>query len=301
MRDNVSMKILPTTDPCDGAQRRKLGEMLRRGAVRLRPASDSPRLDCELLLAHALGVDRAALYAHSDMVLSSQCQKRIDEMLAERVRGRPVAQILGRKEFYSLQFEITRDVLSPRPETELLVEVISESFGAGGRHPHILDLGTGCGAVAISLARLLPESRVTATDVSAVALDVAARNAAKLAPRRIRFLAGSWYEPIGEHWRFDAIGCNPPYVESHLCAHPPLVFEPNEALDGGPDGLRQLRAVVAGAPAHLEPGGILAVEHGARQGEAVREMMRQTGFGAPVTHRDLAGHERVTAARQGGQ
>ena len=298
MRDNVSMKILPTTDPCDGAQRRKLGEMLRRGAVRLRPASDSPRLDCELLLAHALGVDRAALYADFDKAPSSRCLQSFDEMLAERVRGRPVAQIIGCKEFYSLQFEITRDVLSPRPETELLVEVISESFGASGRRLHILDLGTGCGAVAISLARLLPQGRITATDVSAVALNIAARNAARLAPRGIRFLAGSWYEPIDKQWRFDAIGSNPPYVESHLLGEPPLLFEPNEALDGGPDGLRELRAVAAGAPAHLEPGGMLAVEHGARQGEAVREMMRQAGLGAPVTHRDLAGHERVTEARQ---
>ena len=300
MRDNVSMKILPTTEPCAGEQRFELGEMLRRGAARLRPVSDSPRLDCELLLADALGVDRSALYAHSDMVLSSQCQKRIDEMLAERVCGRPVAQILGRKEFYSLQFEITRDVLSPRPETELLVDVMSEGLGEGSRRSHILDLGTGCGAVAIALARLLPQGRITATDISAVALDVAARNAARLAPRRIRFLAGSWYEPIGEHWRFDAIGCNPPYVESHLCAHPPLGFEPKEALDGGPDGLRQLRPVIAGAPAHLRPGGIFAVEHGVRQGEAVRKMMREAGLQAQATQRDLAGHERVTAARQRG-
>ncbi len=293
------MTILRTTDSCAANQRLKLGEMLRRGARRLRPVSDSPRLDCELLLAHALGVDRAALYAQSEEALSSRCLQAFDGMLGERIRGRPVAQILGYKEFYSLHFEITREVLSPRPETELLVEVLSEAMGEKGRHPHLLDLGTGSGAVAISLARLLPQGRITATDISAAALDVATGNAARLAPKRIHFLSGSWYEPIDEQWRFDAIGCNPPYVESDLCGHPPLKFEPNEALDGGPDGLRQLRAVVAGAPAHLKPGGILAVEHGARQGKAVREMMRQAGLGAPVTHRDLAGHERVTEARSG--
>lgn len=279
--------------------------LLRHGTARLRTASGSPRLDCELLLAHALDVDRAALYARSAETLSSEYLQRFDSLLGQRAGGRPVAQIIGRKEFRSLKFELTQDVLAPRPETELLVEVLIACLGerrrrmdsdGPGRRWRCLDLGTGCGAVAVVLARLLPRSRVIATDVSAAALDVARRNAERLAPGRIRFVAGSWYEPAGEEWRFDAIACNPPYVESRLCRQPPLHFEPREALDGGPDGLRQLRAVISGAPQCLEPGGILAIEHGARQGQAVAELMAGAGFQAPATHRDLAGHDRVTAA-----
>lgn len=276
---------------------RSLGSLLREGTRRLECVSETARLDCELLLAHTLGVDRAALYARSAAEPQTGAVKRFDALLAERGAGRPLAQIIGRREFYSLEFEITDDVLVPRPETELLVEVIGDGVESADATPRILDLGTGCGAVAVALAKTLPESRLFASDSSRRALAVARRNAAGLAPGRVRFVQGPWYGPLDGR-RFDAIACNPPYVESALCTEPPLCFEPRRALDGGPDGLRELRPVVSGAPAHLKPGGMLAVEHGANQGAAVRSLMRRAGLNAPVTRRDLAGHERVTAARR---
>ena len=278
------------------AARRTLASLLREGTRRLERVSESARLDCELLLAHALGLDRGALYARWAEEPQTRAVEQFDALLAERGAGRPLAQIIGRREFYSLEFEISRDVLAPRPETELLVEVIRDGVNSADGIPRILDLGTGCGAVAVALARALPESQLFATDNSRGALAVARPNAARLAPGRLRFLQGPWYGPL-EHLRFDAIACNPPYVKTSLCGDPPLCFEPLQALDGGPDGLRELRAVISGAPPHLKPGGMLAVEHGAEQGARVRSLMRRAGLGEPITHRDLAGHERVTAAR----
>ena len=275
---------------------RTMGSLLREGTRRLERVSDSARLDCELLLAHALGMDRSALYARTAEESPSGAVEQFKALLAERGAGRPLAQIIGRREFYSLEFEISRDVLVPRPETELLVDVIRDGVRSADRTPRVLDLGTGCGAVAVAMARTLPESHVFASDNSHRALAVARRNAAGLAPGRVRFVQGSWCGPLKGR-RFDAIACNPPYVESALCGDPPLCFEPRVALDGGPDGLRELRRVISGAPAHLNPGGMLAVEHGADQGAPVRSLMRRAGLGKAVTHRDLAGHERVTAAR----
>lgn len=274
-----------------------MDSLLREGTRRLERVSESARLDCELLLAHALGLDRAALFARSGEEPQNGAVGRFEALLAERATGRPLAQIVGRKEFYSLEFEITRDVLVPRPETELLVEVIRDGVNSIAGTTKVLDLGTGCGAVAVALARTLPESKLVASDSSQRALAVARRNAAGLAPGRVRFVHGPWYGPLDGR-RFDAIACNPPYVESALCGDPPLCFEPLQALDGGPDGLRELRPVISGAPAHLKPGGLLAVEHGANQGAAVRSLMRRAGLKAPVARRDPAGHERVTVARR---
>ena len=275
---------------------RSLDALLREGTRRLERVSESARLDCELLLAHALGLDRAALYARPAEEPQDGVVERFDALLAERGAGRPLAQIIGIKEFWSLVFQISREVLVPRPETELLVEIVRDGLKEKRGKPQVLDLGTGCGAVAVALARTLPESQLVATDNSRRALAVAQRNAAGLAPGRVRFVLGPWYGPLHGR-RFDAIACNPPYVESALCGEPPLCFEPPQALDGGPDGLRELRRVISGAPAHLKHGGLLAVEHGADQGAPVRSLMRRAGLEAPVTHRDLAGHERVTAAR----
>ncbi len=297
MRNNSAMSPSHVPEPAGREKRILPGEMLRRGAERLRAVSDTPGLDCELLLAHALGVGRASLYARASEALDAVCCNRMRDLLEERAAGRPIAQITGRKEFFSLDFEITEEVLVPRPETELLVELVAGHPGAAVRDADCMDLGTGCGAVGIALARLLPESRMIATEVSEAALHVARRNAARLAPGRIRFVRGSWYEAVGRNIRFDAIAANPPYVESQLCRLRPLCFEPGQALDGGADGLRHLRAVIYGAPPHLKPGGMLAVEHGANQGEAVRAMMAEAGLAGPRSHCDLAGRERVSVAR----
>ena len=273
-----------------------IADWLRIGRQRLLGASDSPRLDCEVLLAHALDMNRAAVHARPAEVPGPRQAGRFERLLAERERGRPVAQIVGRREFHSLDFEVTPEVLIPRPETELLVERIHAVLAAQGGAPRCLDLGTGCGAVAVALARLAPDARIIATDLSAASLTVARRNADRLAPGRIRFVQGSWYSPLDPAWRFDAIACNPPYVETGLLNQPPLNFEPRAALDGGPEGLRALRDVIAGAPRRLAPGGTLGVEHGHRQGAPVRELMAAAGLAEAATRRDLAGLERVTLA-----
>ena len=275
-----------------------LGEALRHAARRLRDISESPRLDCELLLAHALGVQRADLFARSRETLNPANAKRFEALMQQRAGGRPVAQIIGRKEFFSLEFEITADVLTPRPESELLVEAASSHLESVDGRASCMELGTGCGAVAIALARQWPRCRIAATDICAAALELARRNAARLAPGRIRFAQGWWYEAAGKQSQFDAIVANPPYVESRLCRLGPLRYEPRRALDGGGDGLRHLRAVIAGATPHLNPGGILALEHGADQGGRVRELMSEAGLARPASQRDLAGHERVSVGRK---
>ena len=274
-----------------------MGDLLQHGAQRLRRVSASARLDCDLLMAHALRVDRAAVYARSREAVEPQAAERFLKLLDERSRGRPVAQIIGRKEFYSLEFEVAPQVLAPRPETELLVEVVLN--GAPDGRLVCVELGTGSGAVAVALARARPHWRMIATDVSEDALDVARRNAERHAPGRISLVDGSWYDALARLGRAGVIVSNPPYVESGLCGEIPLCFEPPEALDGGSDGLDELKEVIGGAPGHLKKGGLLAVEHGARQGEVVRALFRAAGFGEPNTYRDLAGQERVTAACRG--
>ncbi|MCY4156486.1 MAG: peptide chain release factor N(5)-glutamine methyltransferase [Gammaproteobacteria bacterium] len=295
------MPVMPrpsTTGARNPPAQRTLGEALRHEAKRLRGISESPRLDCELLLAHTLGIQRADLFARSRETLNLAHANRFQELIEQRAEGRPVAQIIGRKEFFSLEFEITAEALTPRPESELLVEAASSYLESMGGRARCMELGTGGGAVAIALARQWPECRITATDICAAALELARRNAAKLCPGRIRFTQGSWYEAAGKQSRFDLIVANPPYVESRLCRLGPLRYEPRRALDGGSDGLRHLRAVIAGAPRHLSTGGMLAVEHGANQGGKVRKLMSAAGLARPFTRRDLAGHERVSAARK---
>ena len=287
-----------TSPASDHGKPPAIGECLRRGRERLLDASDSPRLDCEVLLAHTLNVNRTAVHARPEQPLDPRQARRYEELITERARGRPIAQLVGRKEFHSLEFEITPEVLTPRPETELLVDLIFAELAAHGGEPICLELGTGSGAVAIALARLLPRARITATDICSASLAVARRNAARLAPGRIRFLEGYWYAPVDPARQFDAIACNPPYVETRLLDDPPLSFEPRVALDGGSEGLQALGEVIAGAPNRLRPGGILGVEHGHLQGAAVRKLMRAAGLVEAATHRDLAGMERATLARK---
>ena len=189
---------------------------------------------------------------------------------------------------------MTPDVLVPRAETELLVELALARL-AGVPAPTILDLGTGSGAIALALARERPDAQITAVDASVAALAVARRNAVRAGLAGIEFLHGSWYAPVA-HRRFDAIVANPPYVaDDDPCLQAPG-FEPRMALAGGADGLAAIAAVCAGAPAQLRPAGALIVEHGATQGAQVRRLCDGAGLGQSATHRDLAGHERATLA-----
>lgn len=251
--------------------------------------SDDERRDRELLLAHVLGRERAYLYAHPD---ASVCGDRIEPLLARRADGEPVAYLIGKREFWSLELAVTPAVLVPRPETELVVELALERLADDGR---VLDLGSGSGAIAIAIAKEKPRCRVTASDVSLAALEVARGNARRFGID-IHFVESDWFGAIDE--TFDLIVANPPYVaatDSHLAA---LRHEPQNALVAGNDGLDALRRVIAGAPAHLDASGWLIVEHGNSQGGSVRDLFRAAEFRDIATYRDLAGHDRATVGRR---
>lgn len=262
--------------------------------------ADTPALDAEVLLAHTLGRQRAWLYAWPDADIAPPALERFEALVERRAGGEPIAYIVGTREFWSLAFEVTPDVLVPRPESELLVEAALESIGARGlAEPRVLDLGTGSGCVAVAIAHERPGARVVAVERDAAALGIAARNAARHGALNLDLVQGRWLAPLGRD-RFDVIVANPPYVardDPHLRSGD-LRFEPVTALDGGPDGLDALRAIAAGAPRHLVPGGRVALEHGHDQAEAVAALLRDAGLVEIATRRDAAGHPRCTLAHR---
>lgn len=246
------------------------------------------RRDFEVLIAHALGRNRAYLYAHSDELLGDDDLERVEAALRRYREGTPVAYITGRREFWNLELHVSPAVLIPRPETELLVELALERLVPGAR---VLDLGTGSGAIALAIKQERNDCFVTATDASADAIAVARLNAHE---HRLELdvRVGDWYAPVDG--AFHVIVSNPPYIrgdDTHLSA---LVGEPTAALIGGMDGLDALRIIVSGASRRLEPDGHLLVEHGYDQAEDVRRLFEHAGFHHIVSHRDVAGHERVT-------
>jgi len=265
------------------------------GAARLARVADNPRVEAEILLAAALARPRSHLAAHADsQVLDCDATDRFEAYVTRRALGEPVAYILGEKEFWSLPLAVAPGVLIPRPETELLVERALAHLPPGA-DLEALDLATGSGAIALAIASERPSCRITATDLSQVAIEIARQNARRLHLDRVEFLAGSWYEPV-EGRGFDLIASNPPYIAND----DPRVergvqrFEPHAALYAGPTGLEAFAAIVAGALRHLRPGGWLVLEHGDTQGEPVRALLMHAGFDCVHTHRDLAGRERCT-------
>jgi release factor glutamine methyltransferase len=256
-----------------------------------------PLNEARLLLQHAVGCTHAQLAAHPERVLSRPQAGTHMEYLQRRAAGEPVAYILGCREFYGRSFRVTPDVLIPRPETELLVELALERI-RDRPSARILDLGTGSGVLALTLALELPQAQVTATDASAAALAVARTNAQRFGARAC-FVHGHWLSAVrGE--RFDLIVSNPPYVaagDPHLALGDPR-FEPRAALcDGSADGLDSIHEIVALAPGHLAPGGWLLFEQGYEQAEPCRELLSATGFADIGSWRDLAGIERVSGGR----
>ena len=264
------------------------------------------RRDAEYLLSHLLGTSRASIIAHSDRQIDPAAAARFRQWVAARADGKPVAQILGVREFYGRDFAIDEHVLIPRPETETLVEQalarISKQKSLktpANRRLSILDLGTGSGIVAITVKLEAPDCEVVAVDASAAALRNARANAATLnAP--VRFLDSNWYGALDGQC-FDVIVSNPPYVavdDPHL-SRGDLRFEPMMALtDQSPDGLGSIRTITAGALAHLRPNGWLVLEHGYNQAEAVRQLMYAARLTAVQSTRDLAGIERVTSGQR---
>ncbi len=262
------------------------------------------RLDAQLMLASLLGVGRSALITHDDAPVPADAAARWADWLARRAAGEPLAYLLGTKEFHGLVLEVNADVLVPRPETELLVDWALALLAATSRSGRdeadaavpALDLGTGSGAIALALKHRQPALAVSASDVSAAALAVARRNAARLG-LAIDFVESSWWQAFAGR-RFDLVVANPPYIaagDPHLAA---LRHEPRLALTPGGDGLDALRTIVAGAPSHLDPGGWLLVEHGFDQGRAVRALFEAAGLAEVATRSDLAGHERATGGRR---
>jgi len=262
--------------------------------------SDEPELEAELLLRHCLGVDRASLYRLLTAELSEDEQLRFRELVRRRLIHEPTAYIIGRKEFFGLDFEVTPAATIPRPETELLVELAIEVAQENrfAQALRITDVGTGCGAIAVALAIALPEARITGVDTSEDALELAKRNAHRHGvDRRIRFISGDLLNTLNE--RVNVIVANLPYVTTaDWKALPPEIreHEPRLALDGGSDGLRVIERLLQQAPGRLMPSGGLFAEIGHNQGRAAKAAARTVFAQAALKIvPDLAGRDRVLA------
>jgi release factor glutamine methyltransferase len=254
------------------------------------------RREAQILFGHAMGVSRAWLSAHRDDAPDPSAADAFCELVRRRQAGEPVAYLVGKREFYGLEFRVTPHVLIPRADTETLVEAALEKLVEGARSD-VLDLGTGSGCIAITIAHVRPEARVTAVDVSAAALIVARENTASIGVNA-EFVQGAWFEQLAGR-RFDLIVSNPPYVaagDPHL-EQGDLRFEPATALASGEDGLADIRIIVAGAPAYLREGGWLLFEHGYKQADACRDLLINAGFGEVISRADIAGLPRVAGGR----
>ncbi len=262
--------------------------------------AESPRLDSEVLLAHALGCKRIDLYARHSEEAPEPGRQKFRELVRQRIEGCPVAYLVGRKEFFSLEFEVNRAVLIPRPDTECVVDECLR-LAKGMQGPRVLDIGTGSGCLAVAVAKHHKTAQVTAVDISPEALAVASANAGKHGvAERIRFLQGDLFEPISADERFDFILSNPPYIpHDDIDKLAPGVrdYEPHLALDGGADGFAVFQRLIAEAPAHLKPEGYLLIEIGSPQEGPARERMgQQGGYELAKTIHDGSGHPRVLMA-----
>jgi len=273
----------------------KVAELLREAAARL-PGEDA-RHEAEQLLIHVLGVERAWLFSHATDEVDAEAVERFEVLLARRAEGHPQAYLTGRRGFWTLDLQVNTATLIPRPETELLVEQALARLPADDM-VRVADMGTGSGAIALSIASERPLATVMATDVLGPTLAVAVKNAQAHGLENVWFRRGHWYTALGAD-RFDMIVSNPPYIaagDPHL-VEGDLRFEPPPALASGADGLDAIREIVAGAHEHLVPGGWLLMEHGWDQGDAIRALLEQAGFVEAQTVQDLEQRDRVTLGR----
>ena len=280
--------------------------------------TEEAKLEAQLLLQHALNVNRAWLIAHENDTLEANIHAVFKALLNRRLNGEPIAYILGTREFYGLNLKVTPDTLIPRPDTETLVEAaldkiplmvrqahherdllapVCPEFVEGHTHSQhtILDLGTGTGAIALAIAKHRPQALVTAVDASQAALDIAIENAQNLNISNVKFILSDWFNALDTE-KFDVIVSNPPYIEAadaHL-KQGDLRFEPISALASGTDGLDDIRAIISQASQHLNPYGWLMLEHGYNQAESVATLLKQSGFSEIDHYQDLAGINRVT-------
>lgn len=265
-------------------------------AARASLAGDSVALDAELLLAHCLEKNRAYLFAWPEREVAAGQEAAFRALLARRVAGEPVAYLIGRREFWSLSLAVDASTLIPRPDTERLVEVALELVPS--TRSRVLDVGTGTGAVALALASERPAWSLCGVDIEPAAVALAQRNAQALALTNVEFLQSNWFAAVPAQ-RFDAIVGNPPYIDAadpHLQSGD-VRFEPRSALVSARQGLADIDAIAAGACAFLSDGGWLLLEHGYRQGEAVRALLAAHGFAAVQTWRDYGDNERVSGGR----
>lgn len=257
---------------------------------------DLPSAEARLLLAHVIQQAQVWLLTHDDHTLTPVQVENFSSLVNRRVTGEPIAYLLGYREFYGQCFSVSPGVLIPRPETELLVDAglqaLTTKVGAGGT-AQVLDLGTGSGCIAISIALAQPAAKVTGIDVSTQALAIAGRNAQAL-NATVTWIESNWFAALSTQ-RFDLIVSNPPYIADHdpHLDQGDLRHEPAAALASGGDGLMAIRHIIAAAPPHLAPGGALWLEHGYDQAAAVRDLLLQHGFAEVSSRRDLAGIERI--------
>ena len=256
------------------------------------------RLDAQLLLGHQLQRDRAWLIAHDDAELDAPAAAVFTQACQRRADGVPLAYLTGERGFHGLNLRVTPDVLVPRPDTETLVDWALDllRLRPPAPPPRVLDLGTGSGAVALAVAHSHPPAQLTATDLSPAALAVAQANAQRLG-LAVDFKRGGWWQALPGAVRFDLVLSNPPYIAGDDPHLPALRHEPALALTPGGDGLAALREIIAGAPAHLAPGGWLLLEHGWDQATAVAALLRSAGFERVATRFDLEGRPRCTGGR----
>lgn len=258
---------------------------------------DNPRLDAELLVAHALGIDRMRVILDASRPLEGAELAKLRELVKRRRAHEPIAYLRGEREFYGLRFKVDSRVLIPRPDTETLVDVALARTSHVSLSMRMLDLCTGSGCVAIAVARQRPTAKIFASDLSEGAIAVARENAYRLGAYNVAFLSGDLFEPAGAA-RFDVVTANPPYIATGEIATLQAdirEFEPRLALDGGPDGLAIVRRIVQAAPDHLAAGGVLALEIGAGEADATRALFEARGFRDVRADRDLARIERVVS------
>lgn len=273
----------------------QLGEILSSATKQLTHTSDSPRLDAEVLLAQCLNKSRTWLATWPDKAINTTQAQQFSELLERRLNGEPIAHITGHREFWSLDIQVNKHTLIPRPDTELLIEQVLLNSPLDNCI-QLLDLGTGSGAIALALASERPKWQITASDQSSAALQMAKKNARQLNLSNIQFYQGSWFAPL-KQTKFDIIACNPPYIpvdDPHL-SQGDVRFEPLSALASGADGLDDIRLIADQARQHLKPHGRLIIEHGYDQKEQLMLIFENLCYKNITQHLDMSGNPRLTS------